>query len=356
MGMEDVVLVLTLVALIAVLVWFLAGRPGLPRRRDAGTTGPLSTHALTTHASEETLPQEPPVPEAPAADAKAREAAAQAAQQAAWRAEQEAQETAERDAEEAALRAAYEAAEADALQRTREKQAAERQIADAAAVAARRAEAQRLAAERRAAEEADRLVAEASARADAQRVQAERAAAAATAADRAEAQHRADLAARVAAAREAAERAAAEAAAVVAAAAAAAAAATAAPRTPEQTLVMVADDSKVVRVKTSRLLAKQGYRVALAEDGEDALRQFGTELPHLLITDVEMPGMDGFALTRELRGQPHTAQLPIIMITSADDRLRDAAAEAGVTVLMGKPYSEDDLLAQIERHAGITRA
>ncbi len=116
---------------------------------------------------------------------------------------------------------------------------------------------------------------------------------------------------------------------------------------------MVADDSKVVRVKTSRLLARQGYRVALAEDGADALRQFDTELPQLLITDVEMPGMDGFALTRAVRSQARTATLPIIMITSADDRLRDAAAEAGVTALMGKPYADEDLLAQIARHAGV---
>ncbi|MFY9509589.1 MAG: response regulator, partial [Rubrivivax sp.] len=128
------------------------------------------------------------------------------------------------------------------------------------------------------------------------------------------------------------------------------------PRSREQTLVMIADDSKVVRVKTSRLLAKMGYRVVLAEDGQDALNQFGAELPHLLITDVEMPGMDGFALTRHVRGDARTATLPIIMITSADDRLREAAAEAGVTVLMGKPYADDDLLAQIERHAGVSPA
>jgi CheY-like chemotaxis protein len=112
---------------------------------------------------------------------------------------------------------------------------------------------------------------------------------------------------------------------------------------------MIVDDSKVVRVKTSRLLAQHRYRVVLAEDGNDAIRQLGHELPHVLITDVEMPGMDGFGLTRHVRSQAPLAHIPVIMITSADDRLKQAAADAGVTVLLGKPYPEDELLACIAR-------
>jgi len=127
-------------------------------------------------------------------------------------------------------------------------------------------------------------------------------------------------------------------------------------RLPEQTLVMVVDDSKVVRVKTSRLLAKHQYRVALAEDGEQALLQIASELPHVLITDVEMPGIDGIELTRRLRANASTARLPIIMVTSADDRLRDVANEVGVSVLLGKPYSDEALIASIEQLAGIAPA
>ena len=113
-------------------------------------------------------------------------------------------------------------------------------------------------------------------------------------------------------------------------------------------LVMVADDSKVVRVKTSRLLSRHGYRVALAEDGIEAARMIEAEVPLVLVTDVEMPGMDGFELARHVRGQARTRHLPIIMITSADERMKDAAAEAGVTLVLGKPYPEDALLACIE--------
>lgn len=120
------------------------------------------------------------------------------------------------------------------------------------------------------------------------------------------------------------------------------------PRAPVQCLVMVADDSKVVRVKTSRLLAKHAYRVVLAEDGLDALRQIADELPDVLITDVEMPNMDGFALTRQLRNDPRTAHIPIVMITADDQKHRAEALDAGVSVLLSKPYPEDELLTYLE--------
>ncbi len=119
-----------------------------------------------------------------------------------------------------------------------------------------------------------------------------------------------------------------------------------------QTLVLVADDSKVVRIKTGRLLAQHQYQVSYASDGLDAVQQLQARLPDLIITDVEMPGMDGFELTRHIRGNPHTAMLPVIMITAADDRHREHADAAGVSVLLGKPYSEDALIAHIRLAMG----
>jgi CheY-like chemotaxis protein len=119
-----------------------------------------------------------------------------------------------------------------------------------------------------------------------------------------------------------------------------------------QTLVLVADDSKVVRIKTGRLLAQHQYQVSYASDGLDAVQQLQANPPDLVITDVEMPGMDGFELTRHIRGNPQTAQLPVIMITAADDRHREQAEAAGVSVLLGKPYPEDALIAQIRLAMG----
>jgi len=118
----------------------------------------------------------------------------------------------------------------------------------------------------------------------------------------------------------------------------------------EQTLVMVADDSKIVRVKTGRLLEQHRYRVSYATDGLDAAQQLQNNTPDVVITDVEMPGMDGFELTRQVRSNPGTAHIPVIMITAAEDRHRDDAQRAGVSMLLGKPYPEDELIAHI-RHA-----
>ncbi|PTT90383.1 hypothetical protein DBR42_06010, partial [Pelomonas sp. HMWF004] len=236
-----------------------------------------------------------------------------------------------------------------------------------------RAEAERLAAEQRAqAEREAAAVAAAAAAAErAAREQAEQAAraAAAAAAERLAAQQRAEAERLAAEQRAQAERAAAQAAqaaqAAEAAAASAAAAGAAAAATPaatgatrelrtEETLVLVADDSKIVRVKLSRLLAGQGYRVAMAESGEQALELLAAERPHLLITDVEMPGIDGFELTRQVRANPVTAELPVVMITGSDDKLEQARA-AGVTQLLGKPYPEATLIASIESARLATR-
>ena len=84
----------------------------------------------------------------------------------------------------------------------------------------------------------------------------------------------------------------------------------------------------------------------------DAAQQLQDGLPDLVITDVEMPGMDGFELTRHIRADPRTAQLPVIMITAADDRHREQADACGVSVLLGKPYPEDQLIAHIRQALG----
>lgn len=120
-------------------------------------------------------------------------------------------------------------------------------------------------------------------------------------------------------------------------------------KAPEDTLIMIADDSKVVRVKTSRVLTKHLYQVTLAEDGNEAASQLDFIMPDLLITDVEMPGMDGFELTQHLRSNPATAKLPIIMISGGSDELVEKAKLAGIDVLLGKPYSDEDLLGHIRR-------
>jgi len=117
-------------------------------------------------------------------------------------------------------------------------------------------------------------------------------------------------------------------------------------------LVLVVDDSLTVRRVTQRLLQREGYRVTLAKDGLEGLEKLGEERPAVLLSDIEMPRMDGFDLVRNLRADPKLADLPVIMITSRiAQKHRDYAAELGVDHYLGKPYAEEDLLQLVARYA-----
>jgi chemosensory pili system protein ChpA (sensor histidine kinase/response regulator) len=117
--------------------------------------------------------------------------------------------------------------------------------------------------------------------------------------------------------------------------------------------VMVVDDSLTVRKITGRLLAREGYEVLVAKDGVEALEQLSGPLPDVMLVDVEMPRMDGFDLTRNVRGDARLKAVPIIMITSRTaDKHRSYATEIGVNVFLGKPYQEDELLGHIAGFVG----
>jgi chemosensory pili system protein ChpA (sensor histidine kinase/response regulator) len=129
-----------------------------------------------------------------------------------------------------------------------------------------------------------------------------------------------------------------------------AAASSAAPRAP---LVLVVDDSLTVRRVTQRLLVREGYRVTLAKDGLDALEKLAEERPTVLLSDIEMPRMDGFDLLRNVRADAKLSGLPVVMITSRTaQKHRDVAAELGADHYLGKPYSEEELLALVAGYVG----
>jgi chemosensory pili system protein ChpA (sensor histidine kinase/response regulator) len=116
-------------------------------------------------------------------------------------------------------------------------------------------------------------------------------------------------------------------------------------------MILVVDDSLTVRRVTQRLLVREGYRVVLAKDGLEALERLAEEKPSVVLSDIEMPRMDGFDLVRNLRGDARWRDLPVIMITSRiAQKHRDHAAALGVDHYLGKPYSEEDLLALIGRY------
>jgi chemosensory pili system protein ChpA (sensor histidine kinase/response regulator) len=121
-----------------------------------------------------------------------------------------------------------------------------------------------------------------------------------------------------------------------------------------QPTVMVVDDSLTVRKITSRLLTREGYQVVLAKDGVDALEQLLEVMPDVVLSDIEMPRMDGFDLVRNIRADKRLGALPVIMITSRTaEKHRNYALEIGASEYLGKPYDEDQLLSLI---AGYIRA
>ncbi|MBK6863235.1 MAG: Hpt domain-containing protein [Ideonella sp.] len=129
------------------------------------------------------------------------------------------------------------------------------------------------------------------------------------------------------------------------------------PAAPAAPLVLVVDDSLTVRRVTQRLLVREGYRVVLAKDGLDALERLAEEKPQIVLSDIEMPRMDGFDLVRNMRADARLADLPVIMITSRiAQKHREVAAELGVDHYLGKPYSEEDLLALVGRYTASAAA
>jgi chemosensory pili system protein ChpA (sensor histidine kinase/response regulator) len=122
---------------------------------------------------------------------------------------------------------------------------------------------------------------------------------------------------------------------------------------PRAPLVLVVDDSLTVRRVTQRLLVREGYRVSTAKDGLDALEKLADERPAVLLSDIEMPRMDGFDLLRNVRADPALAGLPVVMITSRTaQKHRELAAALGANHYLGKPYGEEELLSLVAQHAG----
>jgi chemosensory pili system protein ChpA (sensor histidine kinase/response regulator) len=120
-------------------------------------------------------------------------------------------------------------------------------------------------------------------------------------------------------------------------------------RSDAQPVALVVDDSITVRRVTQRLLERNGMRVLTARDGLDAVAILGETVPDVILLDIEMPRMDGYEVAAQVRNDPRTRDVPIIMITSrVGEKHRARAIELGVDDYLGKPYQEAQLLEAIE--------
>lgn len=117
--------------------------------------------------------------------------------------------------------------------------------------------------------------------------------------------------------------------------------------------VLAVDDSRTMRDLLRVALVPRGFDVHLATDGEDALEVLASIAPDVIITDINMPRLDGFGLIANLRAREHTRRTPIIVLTTESaPELRERARSAGATGWIVKPFDEAKLVAAVRRVAG----
>ncbi|MBC7899539.1 MAG: response regulator [Saprospiraceae bacterium] len=124
------------------------------------------------------------------------------------------------------------------------------------------------------------------------------------------------------------------------------------PPEPEKMRIMIVDDSPSVRHMTSKAVENAGWLAFTAKDGVEAMEmlQSGENLPALILTDVEMPRMDGYELAASLQRSEEFRSIPVIMITSRSaDKHREKALENGVSQYLTKPYEDKELIKCFRR-------
>lgn len=115
-------------------------------------------------------------------------------------------------------------------------------------------------------------------------------------------------------------------------------------------LILTVDDSKTMRDMVSFTLKGAGFDVLEAVDGQDALSKVLGKRIDVVITDINMPNMDGITLVKELRGQPDFKSTPILMLTTeSDDGKRNEGRAAGATGWIVKPFDPDKLLQVVNK-------
>jgi CheY-like chemotaxis protein len=115
------------------------------------------------------------------------------------------------------------------------------------------------------------------------------------------------------------------------------------------TKILLVEDNEMNRDCLSRLLARRGYEVICAEDGETAIDLAQTALPDIILMDISLPGLDGYQATRTLKGMAATRDLPIIALTAhAMTSDREKAIQAGCSDYETKPIEFPRLLKKIE--------
>src|SRR5690606_29911153 len=122
------------------------------------------------------------------------------------------------------------------------------------------------------------------------------------------------------------------------------------PGSGSEACILVADDNADMRDYVARLV-RERYHVTTVADGAEALESARRDPPDLILTDVMMPNLDGFALLRELRRDERTRSIPVVMLSArAGEEARIDGLEAGADDYLVKPFSAKELLARVTTH------
>lgn len=120
-------------------------------------------------------------------------------------------------------------------------------------------------------------------------------------------------------------------------------------------VLVVDDDSNLIALISDGLELLGGYHVSVARDGASGLERFYEVRPDCVVVDVRMPGLNGFQFVRALRGDPETAQTPIVVLSAmAQDRDEAAGLLSGADAYLFKPARMADLVDALERAIQLT--
>ena len=114
--------------------------------------------------------------------------------------------------------------------------------------------------------------------------------------------------------------------------------------------ILTVDDSRTMRDMLLMTLKEAGYDVVQAEDGEDGLEKLAERRPDAIITDINMPKLDGFGFIEKVRADPSNTAVPILVLTTESEQDRkDRARAAGATGWIVKPFNPGKLLDALRR-------
>ena len=117
---------------------------------------------------------------------------------------------------------------------------------------------------------------------------------------------------------------------------------------PQATMILIVDDQRDNRDMLEAMLQQEGYRTAQAAGGMEAMDLIAYEAPQLILLDVSMPDMDGYAVASLLKADPKTAGIPIIMVTAHTGRgARVVGLHTGVEDYLTKPVDAPELLLKV---------